>query len=266
MFHPHGPTVWELIVQVLSPTERGYDLLAPKFEYTPFRTPEAILIPAMAHLGGPRTIATALDVCCGTGAVMRHLRPLCRDQLVGIDFSQGMLDVARRMTSAAPGDARIELVRGNVLAMPFTATFDLAVCFGALGHILPQDQGRFVTQVAHALKPGGRFVCITTSRPPWWSARLWRARGFNAVMHLRNHVLAPPFIMYYLNLLVPELVTLLRQHGFAVTIHQNVFGGPYQHVQLVIGTLADRAPDTRARDGEPRGDPWVPGVKPQRGR
>src|SRR5215831_7672310 len=94
MFHPQGPTIWELIVQALSSTERGYDLLAPKFEYTPFRTPDAILVPALAHLGGPGSIATALDVCCGTGAALRHLRPLCRDQVVGIDISRGMLEVA----------------------------------------------------------------------------------------------------------------------------------------------------------------------------
>jgi ubiquinone/menaquinone biosynthesis C-methylase UbiE len=246
MFHPYGPTVCELIVQALSSTERGYDLLASKFEYTPFRTPEAILIPAMAHLGGPKTSATALDMCCGTGAAVRHLRPLCHDYVVGIDLSQGMLDVARRMTSTAPGNATIELVRGNVLAMPFTAAFDVAVCFGALGHILPQDQAQFVAQVAHILKPGGRFVCVTTSRPPWWSARLWRARGFNTMMHLRNRMVAPPFIMYYLTFLVPEMVTLLHQYGFAVTVHQKVFEGLSQDLQLVIGTLAGCAPNTRA--------------------
>jgi SAM-dependent methyltransferase len=103
MFHPQGPTLWERIVQALSSTEQGYDLLAPQFDYTPFRTPDAILGPAMAHLGGPQSIATALDMCCGTGAALRHLRPLCRDRVVGIDMSQGMLEVARRMTQEAPG-------------------------------------------------------------------------------------------------------------------------------------------------------------------
>ena len=40
MFHAKGPTFWELAVQALSSTEHGYDLLAPKFDYTPFRTPD----------------------------------------------------------------------------------------------------------------------------------------------------------------------------------------------------------------------------------
>src|SRR5829696_9130822 len=95
MFHPRGPTFWELARQALSSTERGYDLLAPKFDYTPFRTPDVVLETCAACLGEPRSIDAALDLCCGTGAAMHVLRPLCRQRVVGIDMSQGMLDVAR---------------------------------------------------------------------------------------------------------------------------------------------------------------------------
>ena len=35
MFSPQGPTLRELTVQALSSVERGYDLLAPKFDHTP---------------------------------------------------------------------------------------------------------------------------------------------------------------------------------------------------------------------------------------
>ena len=101
-----------------------------------------------------RTIATALDLCCGTGAALRHLRPWSHAQVVGIDMSQGMREVARRMTQEAPGDARIALIRGNVLARPFTAAFEVAVCFGALGHILPQEQAQFIAP--HSIGLSGR--------------------------------------------------------------------------------------------------------------
>ncbi len=43
MFHPKGPTFLELTRQCLSSTEHGYDLLADKFDYTPYRTPEEVL-------------------------------------------------------------------------------------------------------------------------------------------------------------------------------------------------------------------------------
>ena len=39
MFSPHGPSVRELAMQALASVEGGYDLLAPKFDHTPFRTP-----------------------------------------------------------------------------------------------------------------------------------------------------------------------------------------------------------------------------------
>src|SRR5512140_1300104 len=103
MFHPKGPTLLELTRQALASTEQGYDLLAPKFDYTPFRTPDPIIDAMLRCIGGPRSIDSALDVCCGTGAVLRALRPLCRERVAGIDFSQGMLDEAGRRASSAAG-------------------------------------------------------------------------------------------------------------------------------------------------------------------
>ena len=122
-------------------------------------------------------------MCCGTWAALRHLRPFCHDRVVGIDFSRGMLAIARWVTADAPGEAPIDLVCGNVLHMPFNAAFDVAVCFGALGHILPKEQAQFVAQVVKVLKPGGRFVCVTTPMPALWSAtivlvQLARARRY----------------------------------------------------------------------------------------
>src|SRR5437016_8527619 len=103
MFHPQGPTFWELAVQALSSTERGYDLLAPKFDYTPFRTPDVILERVAAQIAPLGPFDAALDVCCGTGAAMRVFRPLCRDRVVGLDRSAGMLATARQRTADAPG-------------------------------------------------------------------------------------------------------------------------------------------------------------------
>src|SRR3954451_24263885 len=121
VFHEKGPTFWELAVKALSSTERGYDLLAPKFDYTPFRTPQPILDVVATQLAPLGPFGCGLDVCCGTGAGMELLRPLCRARVVGLDFSRGMLEVGRQGTTAAPGSARLEFVRGNALAMPFGA-------------------------------------------------------------------------------------------------------------------------------------------------
>jgi SAM-dependent methyltransferase len=234
MFHPKGPTLRELAVQALSSTERGYDLLAPKFDYTPFRTPAAILEAVASFLaatGAP--FRSGLDLCCGTGAGMDMLRPLCRDLVVGLDISRGMLESGRRGVAGEAGGPHIGWVRGDALAPPLGASFDVVVCFGACGHIRARDQRRFTGQVAGLLAPGGRFVFVTSSMPPLWSRRHWLARGFNAVMHVRNVLLPPPFVMYYLTFLLPEIRRQLEDAGLAVEVLPLAGSGPLAHLRLV---------------------------------
>lgn len=236
MFHPAGPTFWELAEQCLSSTERGYDLLAPKFDVTPFRTPDAILDGLAKYIGPPRSIDSALDVCCGTGAAIRILRPLCCQRVVGIDFSRGMLDVAREHLSHHTRQPFVELVHGDVLDMNFRDEFDLALTVGSLGHILPQDEPRFVERIATALKPGGRFAFVTTEMPPWWSRRYLFSRAFNAAMRVRNALKRPPFIMFYLTFLLPRARQLCEQHGFDVAVHRDAFAGRFRVLQAVVAT------------------------------
>ncbi len=235
MFHRKGPSIIELAKQWLSSTERGYDLLAPKFDYTPFRTPASVLSVVAERLQRFAPIGSMLDICCGTGAAMQWLGPLCRHRVVGIDMSAGMLEVARSTTQSAPGDAQLEVVRGNALDMPFGPNFDLAVCFGAFGHILPQDEPQLIRQIAGSLKPGGRFVFVSSGMPPKSSNVYWFSRAFNAVMHLRNWVVKPPFVMYYLTFLLPKVKSLLENDGFTVEVLQP-FDKPLERFRLVIAT------------------------------
>jgi ubiquinone/menaquinone biosynthesis C-methylase UbiE len=236
MFHPNGPTFFELAQQALSSTERGYDLLAPKFDYTPFRTPDWLISPVADYLRTVEPLDAGLDICCGTGVGLEMLRPLCRNRVVGLDFSRGMLDVCQQRLAHAPGTARVELVRGDALAMPFSAEFDVAVSFGAFGHILPRDEPRFVSEIARVLKPGGRFVFVTSYLPPRWSRRYLFSRMFNAAMHVRNWLRSPPFIMYYLTFLLPEVEELLRRHQFAVEVRPMTLGKALDDLRLVIAT------------------------------
>src|SRR5262245_35786022 len=236
MFHPAGPTFWELAEQCLSSTEKGYDLLATKFDVTPFRTPDEILDGLAKYLGSPRSIDAALDVCCGTGAAIRILRPLCRQRVVGIDFSRGMLDVARRHFPNQPGEPPVEFVHQDVLEMNFRDQFDLAVTVGSLGHVLPKDEPRFIERIAAALKPGGRFAFVTCSMPPWYSHRYLLSRGFNAAMHVRNALVRPPFIMFYLTFLLPQAKELLERHGFDVAVYDDAFSGRLRALKVVVAT------------------------------
>lgn len=237
VFHPKGPTFFELARQALSSTEHGYDLLAPKFEYTPFRTPDWLLEPVVNALApdGAR-IARAIDVCCGTGAGMRFLRPLCRESVTGVDMSAGMLAEAKKQLGDAPGTAAIELVRADAFEMPFDGVFDLATCFGALGHILPKDEARFVDAVRKTLKIGGRFAFVTSTVPPVLSLRWLVSRGFNAAMHVRNALLSPPFVMYYLTFVLPRIRKTLEAAGYSVEERARLFPAPFDEFRLVIAT------------------------------
>ncbi|MBX3187702.1 MAG: methyltransferase domain-containing protein [Labilithrix sp.] len=236
MYHPEGPTFLELMRQALASTERGYDLIAPKFDYTPFRTPDAVLEAMVTAIGEPSSIASALDVCCGTGAAMGHLRSLCRDRVVGLDFSEGMLAEAKRRLEGSKGTAAIDLVRGDALALPFRAEFDVVTSVGAFGHIEPRDEDAFIAGIARALRPGGRFVFATGEMPPVTSQWWWVARSFNAVMRVRNALLKPEFIMYYLTFLWPDVRSLLERHGFRVEAKHGLCAAPYERAIIVVAT------------------------------
>ncbi|RKG75603.1 class I SAM-dependent methyltransferase [Corallococcus exercitus] len=236
MFHRDGPSFRELARQALTSVEQGYDLLAPKFEHTPFRTPDPVLKAALAHVGPDGGVGSALDVCCGTGAAMRVLRPLCRERVVGFDLSQGMLDEARRRLADAPGTAALEFVRGDALTLPSDAAFDLITSFGAFGHILEEDEPRLVAGIARALKPGGRFVFVTGQPPSALNPGYWVAKGFNAAMRVRNALWKPPFVMYYLTFLVPRARVLLEAAGFDVEVREGDMPEPFGRLVTVIAT------------------------------
>jgi hypothetical protein len=65
--------VRELAMQALSSVEGGYDLLAPKFDHTVFRTPDGVLDATAGALRPRGPFGRGLDVCCGTGADVRAL-------------------------------------------------------------------------------------------------------------------------------------------------------------------------------------------------
>jgi SAM-dependent methyltransferase len=235
-FHPRGPTYLELARQGLSSTQRGYDLLAPKFDYTPFRTPDAITRVVGQRLARRGPFGDGLDLCCGTGVGLRLLRPLCARRVVGLDFSAGMLAEARRQLGQRAG---VALVQGDALALGFVEAFDVVTSFGAFGHIPPREERRLVADVFRALRPGGVFAFVTFPMPRPFSPRWLAGRGYNAVAHLRNLLVRPPFVMCYLTFTLEAAQRLLAGAGFEVELERGHFPEPYQDAVLV---LARRAP------------------------
>jgi SAM-dependent methyltransferase len=226
MFSPEGPTLRELAVQALSSVERGYDLLAPKFDHTPFRTPDPILDAVASALGPLGPFDDGLDLCCGTGAGLAVLERVCRESVTGIDISAGMLEVARQRARTGMGDRadgpRVALVRGDARALPFASgssvapAFDLVVSFGAFGHFLPGELPGLFAQVHSVLRQGGRFAfpVVAPARPG--TRAYWALLGFDAVMRVRNAVWRPPFVMYYRDFRLADVRRELTHAGFGV--------------------------------------------------
>ncbi|MEW2075799.1 methyltransferase domain-containing protein [Streptomyces sp. NPDC012403] len=214
MFSPEGPRLRELVVQALSSVERGYDLLAPKFDHTPFRTSDSVLDATASALRRTGPFDAGLDLCCGTGAGVEVLSQVCRKSVTGVDFSAGMLSVARRRVR--PPGPPVGWVRADVRALPFGPVFDLVVSFGAFGHFLPRELPGLFAQVHSVLRPGGRFVFPVVAPPRPGSLTYGMLLGFDAVMRVRNAVWRPPFVMYYRTFRFGDMRRELIRAGFRV--------------------------------------------------
>ena len=76
-------------MQALSSVEGGYDLLAPKFDHTPFRTHDGVLDATAGALRPLGPFGRGLDVCCGTGAGMQVLESVCHSSPGGSGPARG---------------------------------------------------------------------------------------------------------------------------------------------------------------------------------
>ncbi len=94
-----------------------------------------------------------LDLCCGAGRHMVHLRPRA-GSVTGLDYSADLLALASR--SLGPG---ARLVRADMRAIPFVETFDVVVnFFTSFGYFFTHAENLAVARgLARALRPGGRF-------------------------------------------------------------------------------------------------------------
>ncbi|MFF4357067.1 class I SAM-dependent methyltransferase [Streptomyces sp. NPDC001604] len=219
MFSPQGPSLRELAVQALSSVEHGYDLLAPKFDRTPFRTPDAVLDAVASALARTGPFDAGLDLCCGTGAGADVLARVCRRSATGVDFSAGMLAVARQ--GVRPAGPAVSWVRGDARALPFApGAFDLVVSFGAFGHFLPKELPGLFAQVHAVLRPGGSFAFPVLAPPRTSSPAFWMLLGFDAVMRVRNALWRPPFVMYYRAFRLGDVRRELEWAGFRVGLQE----------------------------------------------
>src|SRR3954465_13175958 len=108
--------------------------------------------------------SNALDICCGTGDLALELRRRIGPdgRVVGSDFSEPMLEIARRKS----GDEGLPVEFGwaDALDLPYgDASFDaVTIGFGARNLA---DLPKGLSEMARVLRPGGRLVILEITRP-----------------------------------------------------------------------------------------------------
>lgn len=107
---------------------------------------------------------TALDVCCGTGDMTLELARRVEPDgyVIGCDFSEPMLDLARKKAAGDFPSARFEWA--DALQLPYDAgRFDAVTVGFGIRNFADHDRG--LREMARVLRPGGRLVILEITQP-----------------------------------------------------------------------------------------------------
>ncbi|MBV8157921.1 MAG: class I SAM-dependent methyltransferase, partial [Dyella sp.] len=143
---------------ILDPLE-AYALWAPNYParaHNPVMLAEerAMLALMPARLEG----YSVLDAGCGSGRYILHALRRGATRVTGVDASPAMLDRAREELAGVQGDAVIELLQGDLGALPMpNAWADLTLSGLVVGHI--DNLERALAELRRVTRPGGLLLC-----------------------------------------------------------------------------------------------------------
>ena len=125
---------------------------------------------ALRAIVEPGVCQHILDVACGTGdfsmAIARALQKKGHpdSRVVGVDLSEGMLEIMRTKVAAAGLTDRISVLAGDGEALAFRdGAFDaVTIAFGIRNF---EDREKGLREMVRVLRPGGRLVILELSQP-----------------------------------------------------------------------------------------------------
>jgi SAM-dependent methyltransferase len=129
---------------------------------------ESAALDALIRERKPRA-RTLLDVACGTGAHLAHLRE--RYEVIGVDLDPAMVQEARRHLGSDV------VFQGDMRSLRLGTTFDAVLClFSSIGYVRGTDElDAAVASMAAHLNPGGVLIVDGWVRPDAWRDGIWGA-------------------------------------------------------------------------------------------
>jgi len=117
------------------------------------------------------TAASVLDAGCGHAARTASIKASLGCRVVGVDYSEPMLEEARRIAEILPEAHRPDLVQGDVYDLPFADNeFDVAVCYGLLMSLERPAQADLMRVVKYGLVAIEETdVCMTPEQREAWA-------------------------------------------------------------------------------------------------
>jgi demethylmenaquinone methyltransferase/2-methoxy-6-polyprenyl-1,4-benzoquinol methylase len=107
-----------------------------------------------------------LDVCAGTAALTLEIARVVGEtgRVIGVDFSENMLEVGRKRVQQSNYASTIQLIHGNAMALPFADdSFDAVTVGWGLRNIPDIDQA--LREMLRVVKPGGWVVSLDMAKP-----------------------------------------------------------------------------------------------------
>jgi len=105
-----------------------------------------------------------LDIATGTGDLAILFAQTSATEIIGLDISQGMLDIGKKKIAAQNLDSKIQMVLGDGESIPYPDNyFDvITVAYGVRNF---ENLEKGLNEILRTLKPGGQFIILETSVP-----------------------------------------------------------------------------------------------------
>ncbi|MEK3721779.1 MULTISPECIES: demethylmenaquinone methyltransferase [unclassified Paenibacillus] len=140
--------------------------------------------------------STAIDLCCGTcDWTISMAKASGTGDMVGLDFSQNMLDYGAVKIREGGLDKQIKLVQGNAMKLPYEDnTFDYATIGFALRNV--PDLVKVIEEMQRVVKPGGWVVSLELSKPTWQPFKGIYYFYFQTILPLLGKLIAKSYEQY----------------------------------------------------------------------